>query len=176
MSAVADRIETKTKIHLCCGPVRLKGWINVDLLDFGQEVTADLSRKWDFLCDESVDHILCKDGFEHQESVEHFLQEASRVLKPSGTLEIWVPHYKNPSAYRMTHLHWFSWSYFNAYPEPHDRVQGLKVISNKLYIGKKQSRWWRPVHALINLFPKWWERLFYVSNVEVVLQKRVRAG
>ena len=159
-------------VHLCCGTILRKGWLNVDVLDCGQEVVADLSARWDFLNDNSVESIYCKDGFEHQVSVEHFLAESSRVLRPGGILEIWVPHFKNPSAYRVTHRHRFSWSYFNVYPEPHDRVQDLRVASNKIYVGHKGSLFWRPIHYFINLLPRWWERLCYVSNVEVVFEKR----
>ena len=163
--------ETAKRLHLCCGPCLLKGWVNVDAGHFGQEVTADLNRRWDFADDTSVSYILCKDGLEHQDSVEHFLSEAARVLRPRGMLEVWIPHYKNPSAYRLTHRHWFSWSYFDVYPEAHDLVQNLRVVSIKLFIGRKNSRVWYPVHCLINRAPKWWERLCYVSNIEVVFRK-----
>ena len=160
------------RVHLCCGHQRFPGWINVDLVDFGQEIVADLSQRWTFLEDGSVQQIFCKDGFEHQPDIQHFLRESSRVLIPGGTLEIWVPHFKNPSAYRITHHHYFSWSEFNIYPEPHDDVQDLKVVSNRLYVGWPQSTLWRPIHALINTVPKWWERLAYVSNLQIVFQKR----
>jgi predicted SAM-dependent methyltransferase len=160
------------KLHLCCGPQLWRGWVNVDIGEFGQEVVADLSKPWTFVESDSVERIHCKDGFEHQPNINHFLAEAVRVLQPGGTLEIWVPHYKNPSAYRFTHTQWFSWSAFNAFPEPHDVTQMLTVTRNRLYIGHKDSLVWAPVHALINLSPLWWERLFYVSNIEVVLQKR----
>jgi hypothetical protein len=31
------------------------------------------------------------------------------------------------------------------------------------------------LHFLANISPKWWERLFYVSNVEVKLKKSDRS-
>ena len=158
-------------LHLCCGSYIRKGWINVDAIDLGQEVVADINQKWCFAKEESVEQIYCKDGFEHVDSAEHFLEEAARVLKRDGILQIWVPHYKNPSAYRMTHKRFLSWSYFDAFPERHDRVQNLRVISNKIYIGWKDSSLWRPFHYLANKQPKWFERLFYVSNVEVIFRK-----
>jgi predicted SAM-dependent methyltransferase len=174
-SAISQRPPDKTrqpmKIHLCCGKDIRNGWINVDAIDFGQEVIADIEQRWSFAANESVDHIYCKDGFEHVNSAEHLLEEAARVLKPGGMLQIWVPHYKNPSAYRMTHKRLLSWSYFDAFPEPHDRVQNLKVISNKIFVGHKESRPWRPLHYVANRCPRWFERLFYVSNVEVIFQK-----
>jgi predicted SAM-dependent methyltransferase len=139
--------------------------------DFGQEIKADLNQPWTFAEDGTVSQIACKDGFEHVASAEHFLAEAARILEPGGTLDIWVPHYKNPSAYRLTHVRLCAWSYFDAFPEPHDRTQSLKVVLNELYIGQETSKVWAPLHWLINRFPKWWERLFYASNVRVTFQK-----
>jgi predicted SAM-dependent methyltransferase len=149
----------------------MKGWVNVDAYDFGQQVVANLDKRWDFAEDGAVSEIYCKDGFEHVESAEHFLSEAARLLRVGGTLTIWVPHFKNPSAYRMTHKRVLSWSYFHGFPEPHDAVQKLRVISNKIYISHKGSKSWKIVHALINLVPKWWERIGYVSNIEVVFER-----
>lgn len=160
------------RVHLCCGPeALLRGWTNVDRLDFGQEIVADLSKGWEFLPAGSVHEIYCKDGFEHFESAEFFLAQASKLLEPGGTLRVWVPHWKNPSAYRLSHRTLFSWSLFNAFPEPHDETKDLRVISNRLYIGWRDSAAWRPIHWLINLAPKWWERFGYVSNIEVVFEK-----
>lgn len=150
----------------------MKDWVNIDACDFGQQVVANIEKRWDFAGDDVVSEIYCKDGFEHVESAEHFLTEAARVLRIGGTLTVWVPHFKNPSAYRMTHKRLLSWSYFDAFPEPHDTVQNLRVTSNRIYIGHKNSKAWGLVHALINSAPKWWERIGYVSNIEVVFTKR----
>jgi hypothetical protein len=160
------------KFHLCCGP-QLWGdnWINVDIGDFGQQIKADLNQPWNFAQDATADYIICKDGFEHVLSAEHFLAESSRILKRGGTLEIWVPHYKNPSAYSLTHLRYLSWSFFDVFPEPHDKIQSLKVVSARLYVGNEKSLVWMPFHALINLVPKWYERMFYVSNINVRMEK-----
>ncbi len=163
--------EWPLKVHLCCGRHISKGWTNVDAVDYGQEIVADLTKRWDCFEDNSVDYIFCKDGYEHQPSVEHFLSECSRVLKPGGILEIWVPHFKNPAAYRITHLHFISWSYFEVFPEPHDKVQNLKILSNRIILGKEDNFPWSFIHNVMNISPKWWERLFYVSNIHVKLQK-----
>ena len=163
------------KIHLCCGPQQYPGWLNVDAIDFGFNVVADLGKAWNFAPADSAEYIVCKDGFEHMESPSHFLAEAARILAPGGCLELWVPHYKNPSAYRLTHRTYYSWSLFDAFPEPHDAVQNLKVVHNRIYIGRRESAIFGPLHFLANISPKWWERLFYVSNVEVKLKKSERS-
>lgn len=162
-------------VHLCCGTLLHTdpGWINVDAVDLGQQVVADLGKPWDFVAPASVDLFYCKDGLEHQQSVPHFMAEVSRALKPGGKLEVWVPHFKNPGAYRMTHTHWFSWEYWHAYPEPHDATHDLRVVTNELIVGSPS--WLAPLNALANAIPRVWERLGYVGNLHVVLEKTAPA-
>ncbi|MEM4257195.1 MAG: methyltransferase domain-containing protein [Candidatus Diapherotrites archaeon] len=158
------------KLHLCCGKQILEDFINVDQLDFGQEIVADLNKKWKFAKNNSVEYIYIKDGLEHLESLEHFFKECERVLKPKGIVEIRVPHYKSPSAYRMTHKHYFSWNFFNTFPEPHDNIKKLKVISNQLIFEPKVFPF-TLMNILTNLFPKYWEKFFYACEIKVKLQK-----
>lgn len=156
-------------IHLCCGPKKKEGWINVDREDFGQEIVADINKKWTFAKPGSVDHILIEDGLEHLDSVEDFLENAERVLKKGGTLEIKVPHFKNPSAYRVTHKHYFSYSLFHTFPELHDKIKNLRMKSAKLIVDNRF-----PLSVLnvpANLVPNLWERLSYVSGLHVILEK-----
>jgi hypothetical protein len=61
------------------------------------------------------------------DSVEHFLIESERSLKLGGKLHVNVPHFKNPSAYRLTHRHLFCWSYWSAFPW--ERGFGVKSLS-----------------------------------------------
>ena len=104
-----------------------------------QRGCRSLGKAWNFAPADSAEYIVCKDGFEHMESPSHFLAEAARLLAPGGCLELWVPHYRNPSAYRLTHRTYYSWSLFDAFPEPRDAVQNLRVIHNRIYIGRKHS-------------------------------------
>lgn len=158
------------KYHLCCGLDYRPGFVNVDDLEGGpQDVRANLNQPWAFAADGSAEYILIKDGLEHLNSVQAFLAEASRVLVPGGRLEIQVPHFRCPSAYRLTHLHFFSWSYFDVYPEPHDSVRDFRVVKNELIIEKKFP--FSLLNHVANLAPKFWERAFYVSGLRVVLEK-----
>jgi hypothetical protein len=106
------------KMHLCCGPQQYSGWLSVDAIDFGFNVVADLEKTWNFAPAESAEYMVCKDGFEHVGSPSHFLAEAARILAPGGVLQLWVPHYRNPSAYPLTHRTYYSWSLFETFPGP----------------------------------------------------------
>ena len=159
------------KLHLCCGLDYKKGFLNVDNLPNGvQDIKADLNKPWKFAKSNTVDYIFIKDGLEHLDSLEHFFKEASRVLKPCGKLEIWVPHFKSPGAYRLTHKSFFSWGFFDFFPEPHDAVQNLKVISNQLVVESSIFPF-TLLNYVANILPRYWEKLCYVSSLRVILEK-----
>ena len=161
-----------TKLHLCCGFDYKEGFVNIDNIPGGvQDVRADLNKQWDFAKTNSADYIYIKDGLEHLDSLEHFFKEAARALKPGGKLEIWVPHYKSPSAYKITHKTFLSWSTFDSFPEPHDPVKNLRVVSNRLIVEPRVFPF-TMLNPIANIMPKFWERLFYVSSIRVVLQKK----
>ncbi|MDO8428046.1 MAG: methyltransferase domain-containing protein [Candidatus Diapherotrites archaeon] len=160
------------KLHLCCGFDYKQGFVNVDNISGGpQDMTADLNKKWAFTENNSVDYIFIKDGLEHMDSLNHFFEECSRVLSYGGKVEIWVPHYKAPCAYRITHKFFFSWSMFDCFPEPHDVIQDLKVVSNKLVVEPKVFPF-TLINPIANIFPKYWERMFYVAGLKVILEKQ----
>ncbi|GEM_PF-6809020 len=159
------------KLHLCCGKDFKKGYINIDEIDFGQDLVMDLNKDWDKLKSTEYDEILIKDGLEHLNDLFHFFSESARILKPGGKLVIHVPHFKAPSAYKMTHRHLFSWSYFQDFPEPHDPIREFRVISNKLVV-ENHIFPFKLLNHIANLFPRQWEKLFYVCAIEVVLGKK----
>jgi SAM-dependent methyltransferase len=51
---------------------------------------ADLRKKWPFE-DSSVDEIRAHDIFEHLPSKVHTMNEAHRILKPGGILDLFIP-------------------------------------------------------------------------------------
>ena len=157
------------RFQLCCWTKPLSNLINVDRENFGQEIVADINKKWTWAKNASAEHILIEDGLEHVDSTEHFLLEAERVLQTKGALEVRVPHFKNPSAYRFTHRHYFSYSLFSHFPEPHDKTKRLRVESIRLIVDKRFPL--SLLDILANLFPNVWERFFYVSGLHVILRK-----
>ena len=159
------------RYHLCCGKKILPGWINVDRGSFGQEVVADINRPWTFAKAGSAGYILIEDGLEHLDSPEHFLENASKLLSDKGVLEIQVPHFRNPSAYRFTHHHFFSHSMFAVFPESHDLVRNLKVQKIVLIVHNRFP--FSLLNHIANLAPSIWERFFFVSGIRVWMAKQV---
>ncbi len=162
------------KLNLCCGQNIKKGWVNVDYIDFGQEIIADLNKKWEFK-NNSIDEILCESGVEHLDSVKHFFKEAVRILKPNGTCSFRVDHFKAPCAYKLTHNHYFSWQYFAVLPEPHDFINGFKIIKNELIIENRFFPF-TLLNKIANINPRQWEKLFYVCALKVTFQKNNAKG
>lgn len=84
------------KLNLFSSDGLLDGYLNVDiwippnakfLENFNQE---DLSKPWPWE-DSSIDEVRAHDGPEHLASKIHFMNEAHRVLKPGGILDLFVP-------------------------------------------------------------------------------------
>jgi SAM-dependent methyltransferase len=93
------------KIDLGCGKNVREGFTGVDVRDFGQKVTADLTKKWPWK-DGSVDEAHCSHFIEHLDAEEriHFVNELYRVLKPGAQCQVVVPHWASQRAYGdLTH-------------------------------------------------------------------------
>jgi len=87
------------KLNLGSGKDYRHGYINVDQSRiFKADVYHNLELPWPWP-DDSVSEIYCSHILEHIHNIVLFFNEAYRVLKPSGTMEIIVPHYLHPWAY-----------------------------------------------------------------------------
>lgn len=87
------------KLNLGCGRDYRKGWTNVDQAkQYKSEYSGSLEDKWPWI-DSSVDEIYCSHLLEHINNLVFFMNEAWRVLKKGGRMEIKVPHYRHPWAY-----------------------------------------------------------------------------
>lgn len=85
------------KLNLGCSTdLRGGDWVNVDIMapDLPDAATqfqrADLTRSWPWP-DSSVDEIYAADIFEHLPDRIHTMNEAHRVLKPGGVLDMECP-------------------------------------------------------------------------------------
>jgi predicted SAM-dependent methyltransferase len=82
-------VPNPVRLNLGCSDSHMKGWVNVDLYPPCDQI-ADLSWRWPW-DDSSVDAITAWDFFEHIASKLHTMNEAWRVLRPGGRLDLIVP-------------------------------------------------------------------------------------
>lgn len=86
-----------TRVNLGCSDDHKRGYINVDRVE-PADLLMDLRQPWKF-GDSTVDEIFAHDVLEHLDNAEFpgqkgiiwSLNEAHRVLKPGGILDLWVP-------------------------------------------------------------------------------------
>jgi predicted SAM-dependent methyltransferase len=97
------------RLNLGCNRNALEGWTNVDLVNFkGVDVRTNLDARWPWE-DGSVDYIRAYDLVEHLRSNIHTMNEAWRVLRIGGTLEILVPSTDGRGAFQdPTHISWWN--------------------------------------------------------------------
>ncbi len=98
------------KLHLGCGKNIKEGWVNMDVVNYGQEVVRDIRRGIPFN-NETFDEIYAQHFIEHVPSGDDtifLINELYRVLKPGGILKFEVPHSSEPEAFDPIHV-----SYWN---------------------------------------------------------------
>ena len=107
------------RLNLGSGERRLPGFYNLDCVaSTGPDILADLNAPLDALPDNSVDEIHARHTLEHVDRLLPLLEELHRVTRPSGRIEVIVPHFSNPYGYSdPTHVRFFglySFFYFSA--------------------------------------------------------------
>ena len=105
-----------TKINLGCNDLMLAGWINVDIYPFtGADVVADLNEDWPWR-DNSIQYIRAFDVVEHLRDSVHTMNEAYRILKHGGILEVFVPSTDGRGAFQdPTHVSFWNRNSFSYY-------------------------------------------------------------
>lgn len=100
------------RVNLGCSDDHKSGYVNVDIAP-PADVVCDLRERWPFE-DSSVDELYAHDVAEHMNQI-WFMNEAFRVLKPGGKLDLAVPAIAledgrvNPGAFcDPTHISWWS--------------------------------------------------------------------
>ena len=183
----------KIILDLGCGPLkRNKEWIGIDMLDSeGVDIVGDIYEIVKAFPDNSVDEIHSYHLFEHLTDVPTLLIELRRVIKPTGFIEIVVPHFSNAYYYSdYTHKGFFglySFSYLAKDELFHRRVPdyqlntGLQIKSvflrfkSPLYINRPVRRLWQWIFNLSTLMKEWyedsWSRNFPCYEIEFILTK-----
>ena len=126
-----DRPLEVLRLNLGCSDRLEAGFVNVDICEPADLVT-DLREEWPWV-ENSVSEIRAHDIFEHLPSQIHTMNEAFRVLKPGGKLDIIVPTTDGRGAFQdPTHVSFWnrnSFFYFEA-GNPHlhrfEKAYGMK--------------------------------------------------
>lgn len=97
------------RVNLGCCDSILPGYLNLDrVYHDGVDVVSDLTTRWPFETS-TVDELLALDIIEHLPDKIHTMNEAWRVLRPGGRIQIEVPTTEGPGAFQdPTHV-----SYWN---------------------------------------------------------------
>ncbi len=93
------------KLDLGSGKRVREGFAGVDVRDFGQKYTVDLTKVWPWK-NNSVDEAHSSHFIEHLTAPEriHFVNELYRVLKPGAKATLITPHWASNRAYGdLTH-------------------------------------------------------------------------
>jgi len=80
-----DTNRTSLKINLCSGPIRIDGYLNIDICA-GSDIVLDLENELVPLPDESVDIVACNSAINYfsQNRGSEIIKDVYRVLKPGG--------------------------------------------------------------------------------------------
>jgi SAM-dependent methyltransferase len=187
---IIDRVNMKEHIaagspihiELGCGTNKQKGYIGIDKLDRPEvDIVTDLENGLPFLPNSSVDSIYSSSFLEHVSNFELLMSEIFRVLKPNGTIEIFVPHFSNPYYYSdYTHKRFFGLYTFCYFCDPEDQFHRkvpafytpirFRILEKKIYFHLPGYRR-RPVKMfltfLVNLSTGIQE--FYEVNLPYIL-------
>lgn len=122
------------KLNIGCGHVALpteEGWINLDANEWPHaQIQATVPPIP--LEDEYLDHILASHFIEHVEDTITLMNECHRVLKPGGTMQIYVPYALSHAAFQdPTHIKFFVPESFMYYTDQMAYLRyGIKVWSS----------------------------------------------
>jgi SAM-dependent methyltransferase len=105
------------KLDFGCGQTKEPGYVGMDIFPGeGVDVIHDFDVFPYPFADNTFDEIVSKSSLEHVDDFIATVVELHRILKPGGILEIWVPHYSGPDAYRdPTHKTFFAYTTFDRF-------------------------------------------------------------
>ena len=89
MTALRSISSVPLRLNLGCSDAHQSGWLNVDICE-PADIVADLAKPWPWATS-SIDALNAWDIFEHLPDKLQTMNEAHRVLKPGGILDLFVP-------------------------------------------------------------------------------------
>ena len=158
------------KLNLGCGLDIKKGFVNVDIGYFNQEIRHDLNVFPYPFKDKTFTYVLMNHSIEHLKEPVKVMQEIHRVCKKGARIDIVVPYFSSPNMWSdPTHETCFNWHTF-------ERFSGFKILKRELFFlsNIKSKHRSRCIDALININPLLYQRfLCYIlpcSELSVLLE------
>jgi predicted SAM-dependent methyltransferase len=163
----------RVALDLGCGSSKKLGYIGIDKLPLqGVDIIADMETGLPFLPDDSVDEIYTSHFIEHIDNLELFLRECHRVMKPSGILNIYVPHFSNPYFYSdYTHKRFFglyTFLYFSDHNNKYKRKVPDFYTDFKFHVIEQKLIFKSPPFYLRNFFR---QVLQWIFNSSIYMQE-----
>lgn len=141
----------KNKLHLGCGTVIKKGWVNHDIMQLpGVDVVHDLGAfPWPFE-DRQFDEVYMKDVLEHLPEIIKTMEELYRITKPGAKIYITVPYWNSVIAYAdPTHVKFFTEFSFDFFDPTKDACKERPYYSNARFYIKKLGLWVTPFEQIL---------------------------
>jgi SAM-dependent methyltransferase len=171
------------KLHLGCGDIIKKGYINLDIKKLpGVDVAHDLLKFPYPFKDNTFDLIEMHHVLEHLKDPLRVIKELWRISKPNGKIVIAVPHWSHFTAYGdFTHVNYFSSALFIYYeqknPEYYMKDVNFKVLKKKFTVTRSNALWLNPImNPILNISPTLTElvlcKFIPVSQIIFVLEAK----
>lgn len=108
------------KVHIGCGQKVLKDWINVDILDYGQQVVAEAREYLRKTKPYTLSEVKAEHFIEHftVDEIKEIFKLVYNALEKNGIFKVVVPHKDRQSAWVLSHKTFFNERTFTILAEP----------------------------------------------------------
>jgi len=156
------------KLNLWAWANCLDGYVNMDIVALpGIDTVHDMESFPFPFADNTFDEIYCSHVLEHVKNLTDTMYEIVRICKPWARIKVKVPYFANPNGWSdPTHYRLFTSNTFNYYTkECYYNKLDITIISSRIHFFSNSTFFRSDTiniipDAVINLFPKIYERFF----------------
>ena len=156
MTTHANNQNKKNKLHLGCGDVIKKGWLNHDMMPLpGVDIVHDLRQfPWPFE-DGQFEEVYMKDVLEHLPDTIRTMEELYRITKPGAKVYITVPYWNSCTAIGdPTHVKLFNEFSFDFFDPTTWQCKGRPYYSKARFYIKRMGVCVTPFESILLKIPK----------------------
>ena len=153
MTSASDSKKQKSKLHLGCGSLIKKGWLNHDMVALpGVDVVHDLRQfPWPF-DNGQFDDVYMKDVLEHLPDTIGTMEELYRITKPGAKVHITVPYWNSCTALGdPTHVRLFNEFMFEFFDPRSNQCKERPYYSTARFYIKRMGIWVKPFFPVLRI-------------------------